>query len=256
MSAGEITLTSCPECGAADSVDVGDGSRLCLACRHEWDPKDPALLAAHKAAALEHEQAARVAAVLGPDPADHLAETLEATVEAGELPEGDEGTGEPAPDWSGKFVRDTLHPDRGVLLVVVDDGGRGLELQDSRGVGYIASRDACVYLGDEPVGPGDDVTGGDEAGMVPLAPVIFAVAGLALEAGVDAVGEGDDPELYDPRIGWLPPPCDGLPEVEQGIAYAVAILVRHFQLDRSIVRQLAAGLLIGAEAGTEGEQGA
>lgn len=255
MSAGELTVTVCPECAKPDSVDLGDGNRLCLGCRHEWNPADPELVARHKAAALEHERQARVDTVLGPDPADHLADALEAAVASPDELDGDDGTGEPVPDWSGKFVRDTLHPDRGVLLVTVDDGGRGLELQDSRGVGYIASRDACTYLGDDPAGPGVDVTEGGDAGIVPLAPVIFAVAGLALEAGVDSVGEGPDPELYDPRIGWLPPPCDGLPEAEQGIAYAVAILIRHFDLDRETVRQLAAGLLLMAQGPeTETEQ--
>ena len=252
MSATEITLTSCPSCKAADPVDLGDGHLLCLACRNEWDPKDPALLAEHRAAALAHERDELVAAVLGPDPGDRIGDPEEAPTlpSAGsEIPPGTPG---PPSYWSGKFVRDTLHPDRGVLLVVEDDGTRGLELQDSRGVGYIASRDALTYLGDDPTGPGEDVTEGDAPGFVPLASVIFAVAGLALEAGTDAVGEGDDPELYEPRIGWLPPPCDGLPEAEQGIAYAIAILIRHFDLDREIVRQLAAGLLLTAQ-GPESE---
>lgn len=243
----------CPSCKATNSVDLEPPIRLCLECRAEWNPAEvvPTLDELVDAELGPDEATTPLPGFPGGDPVP--AEVVQAAREAWDARPGPDGTVTPPSDWSGFFVRDTLHPERGTLLVTVDDGGEGLELSDSNGRSYVAGRSTMDFLGDEPIGPGELVAGQEGAELIPLAPIIFAVAGLALEAGVDAVAEDGERELYNPRIGWLPPPCDGVPEVEQGIAYAVAILIRHFDLDSALIRQLASGLLIGAEAGTESE---
>lgn len=244
-------VPTCPECHKADAVDLSSGQWLCLSCRNEWNPAD-----------VPPERPS-VDSILGQgdpelpgidtDPAGgHWASWTEREPTlAAESSEGPDGPTEPPSDWSGLFVRDTLHPERGLLLVVADDDGVSLEVQGAdQGGSWITERANCSVVPEPDEGlaaPEPPVDNNNE----PLAPVILAIAGLALEAGADSVGDDDERTLYAPRIGWLPPPCDGVPEAEQGVAYAIAILVRHFDLDTALIRQLAAGLLTGAQAGTE-----
>lgn len=252
MTTTELT-TKCPECKAAGPVDLGDGLMLCLECRAEWNPLDPELLAR-----------ASVDAILGPEMDGGL---FHATEDPGLFPattelapggpltasEDEPGTEAPPDDWTGFFVRDTLTPNRRVLLVIQDDGDPLLLVQDRTGTDFHADRATLEFLGSDPDLAQEIEVDGSSDETAPVSSLILAVAGLALEAGVEIVGEGDEPELYTPRIGWMPPPCDGVPEAEQGVAYAVGILVRHFDLDKALVRQLAAGLLTGAEVAPESE---
>jgi hypothetical protein len=255
VTAVGAAVPTCPECHKADAIDLSNGDWLCLQCHHEWNPADvpPELPSVDSILGPGDPELPGITPVPEVPRVAGWAEREPELTSAGR--EAASGTGEQAPDWSGLFVRDTLHPERGVLLVVDDDGGPGLELQGSDpAASYIAGRETCEILAlpDEGIAmPGAPVSDAGE----PLAPVILAIAGLTLEAGADSVGDDAERTLYNPRIGWLPPPCDGVPEAEQGVAYAVAILIRHFDIPNELVRQLAAGLLTGAQAGTELEQG-
>lgn len=153
-----------------------------------------------------------------------------------------------ATDWVGAFVE---LPDGYVLNVIEDDGTeflRGVSV-DGHNVGF--ERSKVTYLGDEPRNLGmpthEDVS--DE----PLPQTILAVAGLCLTVALDAiVDDGDDGVgVINPRTGWLPPPCDQVPEAECGVAYAAALLITVFGLDKEQVQRLAANLITGAEIGTE-----
>lgn len=244
---------ACPSCGRDDSIDLDGGGHLCLACRHEWNPADvPASsLAAldldphdfsRAAMLLELSRAQSPLQVFGAFRHDAL-DTADVTAVAEYVaPQG---------DWAGMFVERK----RGgrVLLVITDDGGDTIECENERSKRVTVRRDDVRLLGPElgtPDATADTpVTTDDE----PFQPTIFAVAALALTVGAQAVADDEDRSLLSPRIGWLPPPANEVPEIEQGVAYAVATLISRFNLDRAQVLAIAGSFMTSAQAGTEQE---
>lgn len=252
MIDGTATL-KCPKCHATDGIDLDGGERLCFSCRYEWNPATEAATEA-----VTEPVAAPTRSLFGSvdealhaaTAADVLSITADDDEEAGVIEMGDRRPEVSPLDWVEKFVRTDL----GVTIVVTDDdGGPILRGVDANGVPIEAVRASVIYLGDDPVGAGDLIVdgGGDE----PLPQVMLAVAAACLTVAVESITNGDDgePTITSPRIGWLPPPCDGVPEVEVGVAYACAVLILAFGLDREQVAKLAANLMTGASAGTETE---
>lgn len=253
MTTTETGLPPCPQCGKADSIDLDDGKRLCLICRNEWNP----------ATAVYHEGFAPLPILVPTDERGDILEILHApTAEdvlgpptvpwstQDQLQAYIETTGDVTADWTEKWVRTA----GGDVLLVLEDMGDGMFYgADVGGDEYQLQKADVTYLGDEPIGPGETVaespTGEDE----PVYPAILAVAGLALTVGLEAVSEDPEEGFTHARIGWLPPPANQIPEVEQGVAYAIAALIRIFGIDRAEVEKLAANLLTGAEGGTETE---
>lgn len=253
MTDVQTTIPPCPSCGKSDSIDLDDGSRLCLQCRHEWNPGKEVwagLIGNPPPVADQYQRgdvnqilhAPTVYDVLGPPtvPFDG-GETLPLT--GGKMLED-------SWDWSGKWCRN----EGGDTFLVIEDIGNGIVYgQDAAGEEYQMHKDRLSYLGDEPVGPGEVIHESTTGEGEPIIPAILAVAGLALTIGVEAAGETEDDPMGQVRIGWLPPPANDVPEAEQGVGYAIGLLIRIFGIDRAEVRKLAANLLTGAESGTETE---
>lgn len=246
MTTTNDVTSACPSCGRADSIDLSDGTRLCLNCRTEWDPKHPATMqlgidardeldTEDRIDTAEILRATTAADVLGPDLSpeetwrDHMGLQLVET--------------EPSP-LLGLFV--TLPPDHAVeWLVIEDDGGALVKLRDSTGTETLVDRDMLaldVRYDDDDEGTTDATPSDDE----PIVGVIASVASLVLTVGAEAVADDDDRTLLNPRIGWLPPPASDIPEVEQGAAYAVALLIKLFGLDRQQVLDIASNMMAGA----------
>jgi hypothetical protein len=238
---------ACPQCNSTNGVPMSDGTRLCLDCRHEWNPATvPRLTVAPATATVAGEVAPSVT------PAD-----APATAAEGAPPGLDDVLGPPAAELAARAAQATL--DGLVGTEVVLEGGQRATL-----VGFPDDDHAEVRLyGD---GEHGDVVVVELADVerelaapppvadVPtelalaLARVNMTVAGLVLTAGVGAVaGDYPNAELVTPPTGWLPLDADSLPAVEQGAAYAVAFLVHAFQIDRATVLAMANTLLTDAQ---------
>lgn len=249
----ETTNPQCPKCHATDSIDLEAGERLCLSCRNEWNPATVTVPEAETPAVGpptrsllgsvdETLHAATAAEVLSITPDDEA-----------ELATVTELHATPA-DLTGVFVRyATSDDDARTVLVIEDDGGDTIDVQDSEGHDFTVPRVHVSLVGTEPSEPGYDALGVDP--NEPLPQTILAVAGLTLTVALAAVPDGEhEPGIVNnPRIGWLPPPCDQVPEAECGVAYACALLISIFGLDKQEVARLAANLITGAESGTETE---
>lgn len=247
------TEVRCPKCGKADSIDLSGSARLCLSCRNEWNPATDTYTEAEPATPSEWT-AGVVGDVMAATTASEVMKLGRPVVEHDDDDTPDnvvyldvEGTPN---DWSDKFVR----TDGGAVVLVLEDEGDGtLGVQTAAGLRYEIMRDTATFIGDDPMPDGDGIEtlGIDE----PMPQTILAVAGLCLTVALEAVTPSPDDEYHvgNPRIGWLPPPCDQVPEAECGVAYAAALLISVFGLDREQVAKLAANLLTGAESGTETE---
>lgn len=250
MTAG-VDVNACPECHATDSVDLSDGVRLCLSCRTEWRPGD----VVDTPPASEDGTTSPVRAILVADTpsmvllARHVFDQApdDVVLDARAAFDARALAANPA-DWAGMFARTASGL---VVVVTVDDGTDTLVGVTSAGDEVTFFRADATYLGDVVDAAGNPVASDNEYDAGPMMPAILAVAGLCLTVGLDCVSPEEGGPLTNPRIGWLPPPCDEVPEAEQGCAYAVALLVRTFGLDHDAVRTLAANILQGARAGTE-----
>lgn len=253
MTTVEHAPPQCPSCGQSDAVDLSDGSWLCLQCRNEWVPGAPDTSRPSGAPASPDDftLSPTLRAIFdAPDAAAILAAPSEHGYD--DTPDVKrERTG--APDWSGLFVR---YERMGIVCLVVEDNGKSrILIADNDGHEYRVNRSSCVLLGDsladfaQPPTTGDDSADND----APMVGTILATAGVTLTVALDALDAAGEGEPANPRIGWLPPPCNDVPEVEQGVAYAAILLITTWGIDREEVRKLAANLLAGAgtTTGTE-----
>lgn len=253
MTVTEPHPARCPSCNDATGVDLSDGVRLCLSCRHEWKPADlPSVASVHgKIVPVDTITHAKPSAILDAETvydvlnAEHYTAELATVIDIGS---GEELPASPT-DWAGAFVRDR----NGFTWIVLDDAGDELVCQSSTGSEMTLYRHELTYLGDEPIGVGELVSDVDEDGALPQ--TMFAVAGLALTVALDCMTTDEHGEwkITAPRVGWLPPPANEIPEVECGVAYALAALIGVFGLEKEQVQRLAANLIQGAEVGSEME---
>jgi hypothetical protein len=246
----QATSTQCPKCGVDDSIDVGATDRLCLSCRYEWDttqqryeapptPDEPPARRTGADVVADIMAAESIEAVLTPD------------LTAAELLREhgiDYPTDDDEPTMVGHFVRDLVEGD--ILLVVDDDDPNALVCETVTGKRCVLGMDRVADLGTEAPAAINDVPRDTTNGNEPLVGVVFTIASLCLTTGVAAVDDDDERTILNPPTGWLPPPASDIPEAEQGAAYAVAILVRTFNLDTNVVLDIARSLMAGAQAST------
>lgn len=238
----------CPKCSSADQLAMQGDVWLCLDCRHEYNASDG--LAAERGESAQGDGIMStdpvMASVLAAQTADEvLAVQVQAILD---LPDDDdeEPHVEHVAHWAGQFVRHVQ--DHEVFLCVEDDGGDHIAVQGETG-GVVPVRRSNYALLDYDPDALAPVTGAETVSEdQPFDPAIFAVAALAITQGLACLAMDEEQTLLNPRIGWLPPPCNEVPEVEQGVAYAIALLVRTYQLDRDGVEQIAATLMEGAQA--------
>ena len=238
----------CPKCGSSDQLAMQGDVWLCLDCRNEYNAADG--LAAERAnsapARSDEEHSSDVERVLHAATADEvLAVQVQAILDLpDEAPE--DGDEEHVFHWAGQFVRRIGTDD--IFLCLEDELGESIAVQGEDGPVIPVHRRNYELVGFDPDALAPVVGAETVTEDQPFDPAIFAVAALAITQGLACLGTDEDQTLNNPRIGWLPPPCNQVPEVEQGVAYAIALLVRTYQLDRDGVEQIAATLMEGAQA--------
>lgn len=247
MNTETTTTLACPSCGATNGVAMTDGTRLCLACRNEWNPADVPHLTVPVPEHTEVAEVAPEAAVPAHDPYAAEGAPLGA----------DDVLGPPASELAARDAQAAL--DALVGTTVVLEGGQPaviVEFPDDDHVTVnLAGPEAeaelvTVSYGDvvRSVDAPPPVADVDDETAVALAQVNMAVAGLVIRAGLSAIaGEYPEAQLVTPATGWLPLDVDGLPAVEQGAAYAVAFIIHAFSLDREIIGAIADTLLTDAQ---------
>lgn len=198
----------CPNCHSTEGVALTPTNRLCFDCRHEWNPADAPPLAL----VPEPPAAPTVDDVLGP-PDGVVAERdaqarLDALIGTEVILEG----GQRAAIFS--FDDD----DTVTVLVTYDDGH-----VDPMQVNF-----NDIVRSIEPARPVVELP---DADALALASTVGTVAALTLRAGI-AMIEGEHPNrtIGLPPTGWLPDEKGTIAITEQGVAYAVAILVHAFNI--------------------------
>lgn len=253
MSALIEGVYECPQCHAQDSIDLSGAKRLCLSCRCEWEPGKTVQLPppAPQLASDPLRPITEAERILHATTVNQVLREWADDAGADELATIHDLPGLPPDDWSDNFVRRI--DDNALLLILADDGNDPMLAQHLDGETVDAYKGECVFIGDAlPEGVSVKM---QDVNDEPLPQTILAVAGLTLTVALEACVTTADgiATVESPRIGWLPPPCDQIPEVEAGVAYAAALLISVFGLDREQVNRLAANLITGAEAGTETE---
>ncbi|HET9247716.1 MAG TPA: hypothetical protein VFO15_18070 [Xanthobacteraceae bacterium] len=243
MTQTDPTTLACPSCGNTITAPLDAGRRLCINCRHEWNPNDAPRL---RAVPTQPSGVPAPPPVVPTRPASDT-EPPGATHEAEAAADDTEGTD--GPEWDATPLEALV----GTLVVL--EGGQVATLvsfpDDDHaevviGAGTDAERLEVVSLNDveRSIDAPPPVADVPTETAVALAAVNMTVAGLVLQAGLASIaGEYPNAELLTPPTGWLPLDVDGLPALEQGCAYAVAFLVHAYSLNRDDVAGIAAMLL-------------
>ena len=238
----------CPKCGSSDQLDMSGDTWLCLDCRNEYATADG--LAAARGdvdtgdgiMSTDPVAAAVLSATTVDDVLDYGAHDV---MRLSDMLDADDERLHVS-HWAGQFVK-SLHGDD-IYLCTEDEGGDTIAVQGEHGPIVPVKRANYELIGFDPDALAPVVGAETVTEDQPFDPAIFAVAALAITQGLACLADDEDQTLLNPRIGWLPPPCNQVPEVEQGVAYAIALLVRTYQLDREGVEQIAATLMEGAQA--------
>lgn len=203
----------CPQCLVANSVELTDDLRLCLACRHEWHPSvtDGPLTDSTTAPG----PVGVPALVVVPEVAE--AADIEAQVARAR----------------SMFVGATVVVHdlevEGTIVEVHDAGTARVEF----GSGYYVD----VYPDDfsvvEPA-PIDDRT------AQIMAETYLAVAAQVVRAGAETIEERDGTRrLTLAPSGWLPFKGDEIPVVEHGASYAVAVIATLYGMSKQDLLSIA-----------------
>lgn len=248
MTTTQPSTTACPQCHADDSIEVGVTDRLCLQCRHEWNPAQVRLqpVLAVVPPTFDSDDGDDVNRILAAESLDDaLGEPLTAAERIAEhtgVPLDDDDDDDPL---LGTFVAVEGHEDLALVVETVPIDRYVVEYANGNRRTVNRADLAPVDLDDTQLDESPDATPDNDA---PLVGTIAAVAALCLTVGAEAVANDESRTLLNPRIGWLPPPASDIPEVEQGAAYAVAILVSTFNLDADAVIAIGQSLMAGAAA--------
>ena len=246
--------TICPYCGADALIDLTERV-LCGNCRKEWAADSPpSVLDAGRELVGDIDTA-----LAGID--------LDATVRPEAMPNTetlDDVLGAPddvAAADAGQAALDEL-----IGTQVVLEGGQVATIvdfpdDDHIRVEFRSGDDVIewrnVDMGDvvRSVLPAPEQVDVDEPTAEALARANATVAILALRAGLATLDFGTDPVgIIQPPDGWLPDDPGMLPTIEQGVAYAVAVLVAGLHLPADLVESIVEGLASYAQQGTETEE--
>lgn len=209
MTTQDVIGRVCPNCLSVEGVALSADRRLCFDCRHEWNPADAPTLRA----VPEPDPAPAVDDILGP-PAEVLAErdaqaALDALIGTEVILEGGQHAtvlGFPDDNHALVAVGNSDIPERDNVVVDFNDVVRSVE---------------TVPVVDVP-----------DADALALAATVGTVAALTLRAGIAMIsGEGDNRVIGLPPTGWLPEAKGTIAITEQGVAYAVAILLHACNID-------------------------
>lgn len=246
--------TTCPQCSADDSIELSGELRLCLACRYEWDQTKT-----YAPVATPTDEVSNVA------PTDVDVDRILAATSAEEVltvpgvrddppivASAHTGPVSTPIDLAGQWLKeaDLVEP----RLCVLDEGTNTVTVADAEGNEQEWERSRVEIVDFDPLALAPTIGAETVSDNQPFDPAIFATASLAITMGLMAVGDDPARTLYNPRIGWLPPPCNEVPEVEQGVAYAIAVLVQVFDLPRGDVENIAATLMLASIPNQESDQ--
>jgi len=262
----------CPKCGVFDAIEQSSGKHLCLACMYEGEfvHRGGETLAVAPDAVIDVD--GTILDTVPPlvpdtedpdddDGEDHARVLRSISDNGGVLAHVDNVGGdiddatvaatplaEPAPIKAGTFVH--VEPLNRDGLVVDDDDKDSLVVEFPTGKRKTLARVDCAPIGDEDVITDRHGMAGHAVNETMLTEVMFAIASAILTAGADCVNDDDDRTFSAPSYGWAPPPANEVPEMELASAYAIAILIRHYDLDSNEVRTIAANLMTLASAET------
>lgn len=230
MTTETETTSACPRCNSTAGMALSSGARLCFECRYEWTGDGaPATI-------TEPPFVPTMTAddVLGPPDSELEARAAEARLDAmvGTLVRLEGG--------QLGMIRGFPDDDHAEIEIHYESGERETTVVDFNDITATANiPDAAPVV--------DDETQRQIAGAV------ATCAGMILQAALETITtEGDRTVVNIPPTGWLPRDTDAWAVVEQGAAYAAAILVYAHELDREIVAGIAADLIDNATTDTKG----
>lgn len=249
----EVSAPECPGCGKRDVIELGGDSWLCLECRTEWSGNSVTLsdIATQLTTAIPAHRKEDIDDILNAGSAEEVLGPV--AIDLIETEEGIYSVADPGhmrEDWTGRFAK--THG--GDIFLVLEEMPDGVLIgEDREGQSYTILKDKCTLQPEGAVDVTDDISEIGTGENEPIIPAILAIAGLALQVGLQAITEDDKAWFNAARIGWLPPPANDIPEVEQGIAYAIACLIHIFGIPKDEVEKLSANILLGASAGVDSE---
>lgn len=242
MTQVDPTTLACPSCGNTITAPMDGGRRLCISCRHEWNPTDPPRLravsdlpiVAPTPAPVEGD--ARPPAEPSPVPPPAAVAPLDAEVVTDDPAAGTAAlealVGTDVVLEGGQLATITGFPDDDHMEVVISAGTEAERLE------VVAFGDVERSVSAPP--PVADVP--DETAEA-LARTNMLVAGLAIRAGLASyAGDGAGAELLTPPAGWLPDEM-AVPALEQGVGYAFAYLALALNIPRTTMEAVALGMI-------------
>ena len=227
MTAPELAWETdrCPNCLQQNSVQLVGAERLCLACRHEWNP-------AETTGPNEHRE-------LGA-----LTFDAPAPVEIPPMPPEMELAAQVANARATFTGRTIVYHDEGVEGVVLEVFDSGYARCDFDGLELDLLPHEFSLVTDE-------ATIAD-AVVAELGRIDLTVAARVLEAAAQTiVNTGDARELGLPPDGWLVRDPDAWVVVEHGAAYAVAFLAVQYGIATADLTNIASMLDDAANAAKE-----
>lgn len=205
--------TACPACLAESSAPLAAGGRLCLSCRHEWDP------------ATTTGPLAEAPATQNP-PGVHLVE----------------------PGWSPPVLVDLateldrardLYVGQQVVVYEYEVNGTCTDITDD-GIAVIDIGDGFIVHAEAQDFTLAEVDALPTPEIVELGAVDLTVAAKVIESAIATfVGEGDNRTLGIPPNGWLPRDVEAWPIVEHGASYAVAIIANIYGITTEQLEEIA-----------------
>ena len=226
----EMTATTvCPRCQSEQGMTLASGARLCFECRYEWTGDGvPATTTDPPLVVVPAEED-----YLGPP-----AEVIEADRAQAEL---DALIGTDVILDGGQVGRIVEFADDDHIVV---DIAHGDEIETVT----VEYNDVVRSLPRAP-DPSPQV---DEATQLAIARTVAQCAGMIVEAALATLAtDGDRQIIQIPPSGWLPRDTEAWAVVEQGAAYAVAMLIYGWELDPAAVADFAAELIENANNETE-----
>lgn len=215
----------CPSCEQESSVTLAAGGRLCLNCRHEWEPGETTGPLASEGSTFAATSSTTLAVVPDPPAPTDLAGQVAAA----------------RAEYVGRDVIVHELEAAGTVLGVDDDGQAVIEF----GSGYHVWCTPDQFSLVEQPNIADEVIAG-------LLAVDYSIAAQIVRAGASTLtGDGDSRRIGMPPDGFLPDDGDVIPVVEHGASYAVALIAFTYGVSNEHLARIATELDNAAEAAKE-----